>query len=422
MINKKFHVNLLSAVLLLSVSLINSCQIQPTTLEKTSKVLYSETPELSPVRTLIPTEVPTPDSPHKPFPIHLPCGDYLPKVSGNNEKIAVVCSKTEGGQSIGWNVFVNDIPITGEWVSLFSEDSLLTYAPINKFSPNNRFLAVADVTRNNPPTIWVFETTHWTLHNVLHYEPYWSRTYSWSGDSQSIAVTSSKIGKAKSLWHPSISLMGGDLVYLLGIDGGSSPLLSQQDVFPGRTEIGPLEIDFDFGPIWSSDGKQAVYLASPSEDTNEKQLILLDPASHLQRVIYQGNIGNNLTWSPNGKKLLIYNMVDIQVFDLETQKMKTIVSLEQSATRPSYIDKGIWSTDSQFLLFKVVGEKEKYGNRVEGGGIFAADLEGGDVERLYSEAYDILQMTADGKDIIYQNHQSLDIFPISYAPWATKTR
>ena len=369
--------------------------LSPTPLSNSTAV--EVTPEAEASTEEVVTATPIPD-----FPIRLPCGDYSVTISRDVQKIAQLCEEKEAGrEGYRYNVRVNNIPADGEWLPLFSDESLPESPLSSSFSPDGKLLSVAKLNwQNGVGRIWIFRTSDWELYNILEYDHVWTPYHYWTPDSHSIVVTSAKKGPG----NPLIPLPGGDLVYLLSIDGEMTPLLSQDDLYPDRDGVGPYWLSMGMGPAWSPDGRYMAYLAFAPGDSDVIQLVLVDTVLNRKEIVSDELMFNPKfygypDWSPDGQKILFRSSENLKVFDMETRTMKTIVDSQQIASfvgdnssyTPIISYKPIWAADSQSVIFNSLGN-------------FMVDIHDGNLKELANNN-PYIQLTADGKKLICWTHE-----------------
>ena len=345
------------------------------------------------------------------FPIRLPCNDGSAVISDKSRKVAIVCREEMQKNQTRWDVQVNNVPVENNWVSLLSPNLLFENSPSVKFSPDGSFLAVAELSRmNNAGIVRIFRTSDWKEYNVIHYNDIWKTSFRWTSDSRSIVVTSSPVGKAEDQWHPLIPLTGNDLVYLISIDGQKSPFLSEADMFPGRKGVSPDIFNFDFGPVWSPDGRYIGYLALAPGDTDDQQLVLINTLTNQKEIVYEGKIGDNPTWSPDGKKILFYSREVLQIFDLESRTMKTAIEARKVAknsrddlTSPFLFYNPLWLGDSRSIVFEVGATK---------GGTFVVNIMDNKVKELSPSGKTYIQLLLFDSNLLYHAGNIIDRIPI----------
>jgi WD40-like Beta Propeller Repeat len=431
MVNKTGPV-LFIAIIIFTL-LLNSCasQNEETVIEEITPTITHKPSTATPIQPqkteLVEPSEPTLPAPPPGFPIELPGSKYV--LSADNQKIAVVSfgEDTEEGLTLR-NILVNDIPIKTDWKSLLPPDEYLTISPSLSFSPSGQYLAVSVIERptvDQKGTIWIFRTSDWERCATFYFDM-WYRPVVWAQNEQTVAFRSMEIKvnpEADPKYSP-LLLSDDDFISLLGINGEVSSFLSPSDVFPEREDITPPQVIYcQFGPAWSPDGRHIAYLAMMPGNWQEPgrsseniitggsgnfQLVLIDTLSSMKEIAYEGNLGMDPVWSPDGKKILFDSTFKLQIFDLETNTMKTVFSSNQLPSNPLYSPSGepkiyafpLWTPNSQSVIFFT----DK--------GYYMVDVNTGNLKELDLQNQEPIQFSADGNWLIYEEDGMLKLLSI----------
>jgi serine/threonine protein kinase/DNA-binding winged helix-turn-helix (wHTH) protein/WD40 repeat protein len=215
--------------------------------------------------------------------------------------------------------------------------------------------------------------------------------------------------------EPAISPNGKEIAYVW--DGGSRTSPAQAAPHPpGHIYVkligagAPLRLTqdsfFDQDPAWSPDGRYIAFIrnANPADPSSKSQVITIPALGGRERRLAENDwplqpAGRGLTWSPDGKSIVINTASGRGLFLVYTENGE-----KRRLTSPP---KGAWDTDP---AFSPDGRTMAF---VRGTGIYRAEIysqnvNSGEAKRLTFDKATIwgLAWTPDGRDIVFSSKRS----------------
>lgn len=228
----------------------------------------------------------------------------------------------------------------------------------------------------------------------------WSGPY-WSPDNEKFAVHNCKKGSFLSITD---------------LQGNMEQFLSQEDVFPGRTALYPIDSPFDFGPVWSPNGKYVAFLTILPSEINT-QLWLINTDTWERELAYEGKIGDEMEWSPDSKKILFQS--SLQIYDIDKKTMNSLIIIKQPATW-NFFTKSIWLPDNIHIVAQISPTwfNGYQPSGIEKGGLFIFDTINGEFKPIEDNAKggldEPIALINNGKGlIIEEDFDTLDLVEIN---------